>query len=313
MAPICEFCHFDYIDRTDHSDCGPDAEETTVTESWAPIPDSTHYEVSDLGNVRSVTHTSIASNGVPRTIEGKPIARLMTENGSPYVSIRRDGATKPTNRRVAALMLTAHVGPAPAGARPRVINGDRTDLRLANLEWAGPTPPKPKTPRVPRATMKRPAAVRVPRPPKPAPPTEAVIDLTGLPMMSPNGRPNHFARARDTHTIRHSVAWRARAAHIPTGLDHLTIEYHYRPAEDRYAWDTRNLASAGIWKAAQDALHAHRGRNTAGARGPKHPIVHDDSPGFMTEVGPTQHPAVKGEPAAAWLVIRWDNDEQKVS
>ncbi|MGX9296052.1 NUMOD4 domain-containing protein, partial [Tsukamurella sp. MT6.1] len=158
MAPICEFCHFDYIDRTDHSDCGPDAEETTVTESWAPIPDSAHYEVSDLGNVRSVTHTSIASNGIPRTIEGKPIARLTTENGSPYVSIRRDAAVRPTNRRIAALVLEAHAGPAPQGARPRVINGDRSDVRLANLEWAGPKPPKSKTPRVPRAATKRPAA-----------------------------------------------------------------------------------------------------------------------------------------------------------
>lgn len=286
-----------------------------MTESWAAIPDSTHYEVSDLGNVRSITHTSIASNGVPRTIEGKPIARLTTANGSPYVSIRRDAAGRPTNRRIAALVLAAHVGPAPQGARPRVINGDRTDVRLANLEWADPTPPKPKTPKIRAAATKRAAPARAPRPPKPAPapPTEAVIDLTGLPMMSPNGRPNHFARARDTHTIRHSVAWRARAAHIPTGLDHLTIEYHYRPAEDRYAWDPRNLASAGIWKAAQDALHAHRGGNTPGARGPKHPIVHDDSPGFMTEFGPTQHPARKGEPAAAWLVIRWTVNTEKAS
>lgn len=289
------------------------AEREAAPESWAVIPDSTHYEVSDLGNVRSVTHTSIASNGIPRTIEGKPIARLTTANGSPYVSIRRDAAGRPTNRRIAALVLEAHAGPAPQGARPRVINGDRTDVRLANLEWAGPKPPKPKAPRASRATMKRPAVVRVPRAPKPAPapPTEAVIDLTGLPMMSPNGRPNHFARARDTHTIRHSVAWRARAARIPTGLNHLTIEFHYRPAEDRYAWDPRNLASAGIWKAAQDTLHAHRGRNTAGARGPKHPVVHDDSPGFMTEVGPTQHPARKGEPAATWLVIRWTHNTEK--
>lgn len=61
-----------------------------MTESWALIPDSTRYEVSDLGNVRSVTHTVTASNGIPRTIKGKPIARLTTENGSPYVSIRRD-------------------------------------------------------------------------------------------------------------------------------------------------------------------------------------------------------------------------------
>lgn len=280
-----------------------------MTESWALIPDSTHYEVSDLGNVRSVTHTVTASNGIPRTIEGKPIARLTTENGSPYVSIRRDGAAKPTNRRVAALMLAAHVGPAPEGTRARLINGDRTELRLANLEWAGPqpakpkTPKKPKTPRPPRVTTKRPAAVHAPRPPKPAPPTEAVIDLTGLPTLNPNSRLHWASRNRAVNEIRTVVALRARQAKVPTGLDHVAVEFHLRPARE---WDDDNLWGAGLWKAAADALHSR-------GKGWKHPVVADDTRQHMTRTPAVQHRIKSGEDPAAWLVIRWTNPTEKAS
>lgn len=31
MVPICEFCHFDYIDRADHSACGPGTTSTEET------------------------------------------------------------------------------------------------------------------------------------------------------------------------------------------------------------------------------------------------------------------------------------------
>ncbi|CAM3741745.1 NUMOD4 domain-containing protein [Tsukamurella ocularis] len=274
-------------------------------ESWAPIPDSTHYEVSDLGNVRSVTHRSVASNGIPRTIEGKPIARLTTENGSPYVSIRRDAADRPTNRRIAALVLAAHAGPAPQGARPRVINGDRSDVRLANLEWAGPTPPKPKTPRIPRAAVKRAAPVRAPRPPKPAPapPTEAVIDLTGLPTLNPNSRLHWSSRNRAVNEIRTVVALRARQAGIPTGLDHVHVEFHLRPARE---WDDDNVWGAGLWKAAADALHAR-------GKGWKHPVVADDTRAHMTRTPAVQHPIRPGQEPAAWLVIRWDLNTEKAS
>lgn len=126
----------------------------------------------------------------------------------------------------------------------------------------------------------------------------ATITLTGLPMMSPNGRPNHYGRARDTRTIRQSVAWRARGAGIPTGLPHITVETHYRPAEDRYRWDTRNLRAAGIWKAAIDAL-------TARGSGYAHPVVADDTDEFLTEVDVVQHPARRGAPAEVWLVVSW--------
>lgn len=38
--------------------------------------------------------------------------------------------------------------------------------------------------------------------------TSATIDLSGLPMMSPNGRPNHFVRARDIGPTQHRAVVR---------------------------------------------------------------------------------------------------------
>lgn len=299
-------------DRTDHSGCTK--EENPMIESWAPIPGFTHYQASTEGRVRSVDRQLPGGYGGLRTVKGRIIAVNHT-HGSPKVSITADGAGQ-RNRGIAGLVLAAFVGPAPSPAhKAKPINGDPNDVRLANLEWVAPKPPKARTPRPAGRPATRPAAAAARPPARPAPPTEAIIDLTGLPRMNPNdGAYTHWGKKhRAAQEIRTVVTLRARQARIPTGLRHVTIEYHFRPAEDRYRLDPRNLASLLLWKHAQDALHAHRGGNTSGARGPKHPVVHDDSPGFMTEVGPTQHPAVKGEPAAAWLVIRWGNDEQKAS
>ena len=130
-----------------------------------------------------------------------------------------------------------------------------------------------------------------------------------LPMLAPNSRLHRRAEARAINEIRQAVAWRARGAGIPTGLSHIAVECFYRPAEERYRFDLGNLWGAGIWKAAKDALHGHGSAATAGARGPKHPVVANDTPEFMTEVPAVQVQAVKGKPRAAWLVVSWADAE----
>lgn len=264
-------------------------------ETWKPIPGIPHYEASDLGRIRRVDHTTVDKNGRNRNRTGCIIAPW-SHSGNLRTNVGG------RNRYVAALVLEAHGVPRPSShCRIRYADGDRTNTALSNISWlVGETPRKAPKPAAPNTTP-RPAQATL---------SPITIDLTGLPMMSPNGRPNPFAKARDTRSIRQSVAFRARAANIPTGLAHITIAFHYRPAEDRYRWDTRNLAAAGIWKAAQDALHAHRGRTDSGYR---HPVVHDDTDEFMTEIAPVQHPAVKGKPAATWLVISWTEDAAEVA
>lgn len=121
----------------------------------------------------------------------------------------------------------------------------------------------------------------------------------GLPILSPNERHHPRAYHAKVARIRQAVAWRARGAGIPAGLNHITVEAHFQPARP---WDDDNVRGAGIWKAAYDALHGR-------GRGWKHPVVADDTPQYMGKPDPVQHPPVKGGTRRAWLVVSWADAE----
>lgn len=95
-----------------------------MSERWLAIPDyEGHYEVSDLGNIRSV-----------KLGRCRPI-RLVT-NGHGYLkfSACKNGRKKDT--RVATAVLLAFVGPRPESFAAAHWNGVQTDNRLDNLRWA---------------------------------------------------------------------------------------------------------------------------------------------------------------------------------
>ena len=82
-------------------------------ESWEPIVGCDGYQVSTHGRVRS-RYRIVGQGDV---------------NGCRRVVIR--GKTL----LVHLLVLRTFVGPRPAGASPRWLNGDPTDNRLVNLKW----------------------------------------------------------------------------------------------------------------------------------------------------------------------------------
>jgi len=58
------------------------------TERWQPIPGHPCSEISDQGNIRTVGHVTIRSNGVPYTVAARP--RLVGVNhrcGLRYVKL----------------------------------------------------------------------------------------------------------------------------------------------------------------------------------------------------------------------------------
>lgn len=123
------------------------------------------------------------------------------------------------------------------------------------------------------------------------------------PPTSPNARLHPRAQARVVREARQTIAWRARAAGIPTGLQHATVTVHHRPADKRGVWDADN-AMAGC-KPIFDAL-------TARGAGYAHPVVADDTAEFMTQ-RVVQHAPVSGRPAALWVVVAWDEAEERAS
>lgn len=90
-------------------------------ETWRAIPHVPDYEVSDLGNVRSL-HTA-----PPRPIQPYAGGRYIT------ATLRVDGIGK--TFAVHVLVARAFLGERPAGKEIRHLNGNAHDNRLANLAW----------------------------------------------------------------------------------------------------------------------------------------------------------------------------------
>jgi hypothetical protein len=100
---------------------------TDIEQTWKPLSqDLSGYEVSDLGNVRSVK-------------SGKPVLRKTNiYRGEKCVTLLTIGAFGKCTKRnytVAHLVLQAFEGPRPEGAIVHYRNGDKSDARLDNLEW----------------------------------------------------------------------------------------------------------------------------------------------------------------------------------
>lgn len=101
---------------------------------WKPIIGHNGYEVSDLGEVRSLDRT-ITKRRYGKVI---PVARkgsILSQgtNGKGYKSITMGRGNQALVHR---LVLEAFISPPPyAGAECRHKNNDKADNRAENLEW----------------------------------------------------------------------------------------------------------------------------------------------------------------------------------
>lgn len=100
------------------------------TEKWLPVVGYEGiYEVSDMGNVRSVDR--INAKGARQL--GRPKKATVGKIGYPVVCLYKDG--HPKTRTIHSLVLEAFVGPRPPKHEACHNNGIRTDSRLENLRW----------------------------------------------------------------------------------------------------------------------------------------------------------------------------------
>lgn len=113
-------------------------------EQWRPVPGFDGiYEVSDHGRVKSLERTCSHVGGQRRVRERilKPLRQATCANGKLQVGtvgLYRDEG-KARRHSVSKLVLLAFVGEPPLGHVAHVKNGNPSDLRLSNLEWATPT------------------------------------------------------------------------------------------------------------------------------------------------------------------------------
>lgn len=106
-----------------------------MIEEWRPVVGYEGlYEVSDLGNVRSVDRWVDYPNGARRLHRGQPLVQQPhPRSGHMSVSLSRN--SKIQRGKVHSMVMAAFVGPRPGGADTRHRNGDPADNRLENLRY----------------------------------------------------------------------------------------------------------------------------------------------------------------------------------
>lgn len=111
-----------------------------TAEEWRPVLGlEGSYEVSDQGNVRSLTRIIDNPSCGAQLVQGRRMLTAIIGGDSPRRMVRMSINGKQIARYVAVLVLESFVSPRPDGMQACHDNGDRFDDRLANLRWDTPS------------------------------------------------------------------------------------------------------------------------------------------------------------------------------
>lgn len=105
-----------------------------MPERWRPVLDwEDKYEVSDLGNVRSIDRKVGGRGKSVRALKGKVLSPRIRPDGTRAVNLWRDNTyeQKPVKR----LVLEAFGSPRPSGCDAVNIDENPANNALSNLEW----------------------------------------------------------------------------------------------------------------------------------------------------------------------------------
>ena len=105
-----------------------------TNEKWLPVVGyEGTYEVSDHGNVRSVTRIVRGRGSVMRRVQGRPLQPLLTGSGHETINGSVDGKRK--RLYVHRLVLEAFVGACPDGMEGCHNDGNPQNNHVDNLRW----------------------------------------------------------------------------------------------------------------------------------------------------------------------------------
>lgn len=106
---------------------------TQEQEQWRPVVDyEGTYEVSDLGNIRSVRREVLNKHGRIQVFSARKKACRPSDKGYLQVKLYKDGEKK--NGAVHRIVAAAFLGPCPDGHVVDHIDRDRGNPKLTNLQ-----------------------------------------------------------------------------------------------------------------------------------------------------------------------------------
>ncbi|MFV8317080.1 NUMOD4 motif-containing HNH endonuclease [Mycobacterium sp. 23] len=106
-----------------------------MIENWKPVPEwEKLYEVSDLGNVRSLDRW-VRNGGGGFLYRGRLLQPSVGKRGYLVVGLSDGAARTRAGVKVHRLVLAAFVGPLPDGMMGLHQNGNKLDNRLTNLRY----------------------------------------------------------------------------------------------------------------------------------------------------------------------------------
>ena len=100
-------------------------------EEWRDIPDFEGYQVSNLGNVKSVDRLRRGKFGMKK-VKGKLLKQNLNKKGYPEVRFRKNGNH---TRLVHKIVASAFMIKPENCTQINHKNGIKTDNRVKNLEW----------------------------------------------------------------------------------------------------------------------------------------------------------------------------------
>jgi hypothetical protein len=106
-------------------------------ELWKAIEDCPNYEVSNLGRVRSIDHTHLASDGRFFHRKGRVLRNGVSKRLGYAIVVIADASGKFKTRYVHLLVAAAYLPPRPTPAHEiNHKNGVKSESCADNLEWA---------------------------------------------------------------------------------------------------------------------------------------------------------------------------------
>ena len=109
-----------------------------MKEEWKDIEGYCGYQISSLGNIRSVDRYVASKNGSKRLLRGQPIPPIIRGDGDDvtYIALLRKNG-KQTHCSLRKLVASAFVANPKNHKNVRNIDGAKNNNKADNLEWWG--------------------------------------------------------------------------------------------------------------------------------------------------------------------------------